>query len=230
MSKSTCAEPQSPPAFSRTIDDELIVGIPFTIAKRLFDIVFSLAVFVLFSPLFLFIACVIRCSSEGKIFYSQPRLGYRGRVFRCYKFRTMHRNAHQNLRKLLDNNPALYSEWCRHRKLKNDPRIFSFGRFLRKTSLDELPQFWNVLLGDLSVVGPRPYMVSEKKEVGDVLAIILSVKPGITGIWQTSGRSTTSFHERIILDLTYVKKKSLLLDTLLVLKTIPQIFFSRNAY
>ena len=160
-------------------------------AKRVFDVIFSASVLFFLSPIYLFIATIIRLASPGKVIYSQLRLGQGGRFFRCYKFRTMHSDADLRLAALLSSNNALKQEWERKQKLKNDPRVFRFGSWLRKYSLDELPQFWNVLKGDLSVVGPRPYMVSQKNMLGLYTKKILSVRPGITGIWQTSGRSST---------------------------------------
>ncbi|MFZ0566066.1 MAG: sugar transferase [Chlamydiales bacterium] len=198
--------------------------------KRAFDIVFSSIVLIAISPLFFIIALMIRLSSPGKAIYVQMRLGHRGKVFKCYKFRTMYQDAEIRLKKILKNNPKLHYEWEEHQKLREDPRIFPFGRFLRKLSLDELPQFWNVLKGDLSIVGPRPYMVSQRKKLGAFADQIFKVKPGITGIWQTSGRSNTSFYQRIILDNKYIETHSFWLDCWLILKTIPQVLFSKNAF
>lgn len=198
--------------------------------KRLFDISFSLFVLSLLSPLFFFIIIAIRLSSQGKAIYVQPRLGRGGVIFKCYKFRTMHIDAEVRLQELLFQDPQKRAEWERHQKLKNDPRVFRLGHFLRRTSLDELPQFWNVLKGDLSVVGPRPYMVSQLKDLAPFTQKILSVRPGITGLWQTSGRSLTTFQKRIVLDAEYVNKRSFWLDLGLILKTIPIMFFPKDAY
>lgn len=198
-------------------------------AKRLFDVSFSLLVMLLFLPFFLLIASLILICSPGPVFYIQIRLGRGGKPFKCYKFRTMHLNADRRLQEILQKNPLLRAEWEKNQKLKFDPRIFPFGRFLRKTSLDELPQFWNTLKGDLSVVGPRPYMVAQRKELGPLAYKILSMRPGITGLWQTSGRSKTTFRERISLDAQYVDKQSFWYDVWLILKTIPEILFSKNA-
>jgi len=142
----------------------------------------------------------------------------------------MHLDADRRLRELLAHNPYLKQEWMLNQKLKNDPRIFALGKWLRRTSLDELPQFWNVLKGDLSVVGPRPYMLTQKKYLGPLASKILSVKPGITGLWQTSGRNHRTFQERIILDAEYIDKRSFHYDLRLICKTIPQILFPKDAY
>lgn len=200
-----------------------------SLIKRIFDIVFSISVLTLFFPLFLLIAAAIRFSSQGNIIYTQARLGKDGRVFKCYKFRTMHPDADAYLSEILKKDPAKQIEWEQNQKLRHDPRIFSFGHFLRKTSLDELPQFWNVLKGDLSVVGPRPYMVCQQAHIGRMANKILSVRPGITGLWQTSGRSSTTFQKRLILDAHYVEATSFWLDLVLIFKTIPQILFCKDA-
>lgn len=198
--------------------------------KRFFDIIFSLGVMLLFSPFFVGIAIFIRLSSKGKAIYVQPRLGRGGRPFNCFKFRTMHLDADDKLLEILKSNSDLEAEWKKNQKLKIDPRTFPFGRWLRRTSLDELPQFWNVLKGDLSVVGPRPYMISQREEIGPLASKILSVRPGITGLWQTSGRSRTTFRERVALDAKYLDKYSFAFDLILIFKTIPQLLFSKDAY
>jgi len=197
--------------------------------KRIFDIGFSLSAMLLLFPFFLLIALAIFICSPGNVFYTQIRLGRGGRVFKCYKFRTMYLDADHRLKEILQKNPSLQAEWEKNQKLRIDPRVFSFGRFLRKTSLDELPQFWNAFRGDLSIVGPRPYMVKQRNELGPLAYTILSMRPGITGLWQTSGRSKTTFQERIALDAQYVDKQSFWYDLKLILKTIPEILFSKNA-
>ncbi len=198
--------------------------------KRQLDIIFSLLVLLLLAPLFLLIALIIALSSRGKVIYTQPRLGKKGKIFRCYKFRTMYMDADDRLEHLLRLHPSLKLEWEEKQKLRNDPRIFPMGHLLRKTSLDELPQFFNVLKGDLSVVGPRPYMVFQEKLLGKKRDTILSIRPGITGLWQTSGRSGTTFQKRIKLDAAYVKKRGFWLDLRLIFKTIPVVLFPKDAF
>ncbi len=199
--------------------------------KRTFDIVFSLLVFLFLFPVFLLIALAVKFSSRGPIFYSHERLARGGIPFPCYKFRTMYSDAGKRLEELLNSSPEIKKEWEETYKLKNDPRITPIGRFLRKSSLDELPQFWNVLKGDLSVVGPRPVVQQEmKKHFGEKATVILSVRPGLTGIWQVSGRSDTAYTKRIQLDEIYVDTQSLLLDIKLIAKTIPAMLSSRGAY
>lgn len=200
--------------------------------KRLFDIFFSLICLILGAPIYLFIAGCIYFSSPGKIFYYHERLGRGGRMFRCYKFRSMYSDADIRLKEIIENDAALREEWNQSFKLKNDPRITFIGSFLRKTSLDELPQFWNVLKGDLSVVGPRPVIKEEFEKYFGVKGYkILSIRPGLTGLWQVSGRSDiTSYEDRILLDEHYVDTHSLTLDMKIILKTIPVMLNSKGAY
>lgn len=199
--------------------------------KRTFDIIFSLCVLSFGFPIFLLIALCVKLSSRGPIFYAHERIGRGGQPFACYKFRSMYKDADKRLEELLNLEPTLRKEWETTYKLKNDPRITPIGAFLRKTSFDELPQFWNVLKGDLSVVGPRPVIQQEiEKYFGTKASIILSIRPGLTGIWQVSGRSDTAYSHRIQLDEMYVDRQSLLLDLKLIVKTIPAMIFSKGAY
>ncbi len=200
-------------------------------SKRIFDLSFSLLVLTLGSPIFLAIALAVFCCSPGKVIYSHKRIGRGGKPFRCYKFRSMYPNADQRLKTLLAADPVLKKEWEEKYKLTNDPRVTPLGKFLRKTSLDELPQFWNVLKGDLSIVGPRPVVEEEiSKYFGQKAEKILSVRPGLTGLWQVFGRSDTSYGTRIMLDEKYVDTHSFKLDCLLILKTIPAMLSNRGAY
>lgn len=199
--------------------------------KRIFDLFFSLTVLFLAFPFFLILALAVRLTSKGRIIYAQERIGRGGKTFKCYKFRTMHPDAEERLKDLLSENTGFRQEWELYHKLKNDPRITSIGVFLRKTSLDELPQFWNVLKGDLSVVGPRPVVKAElEKHLNDKATKILSIRPGLTGPWQVSGRSDTSYQRRIEIDEYYVDNQNFLWDLLLVAKTIPAMLSSRGAY
>lgn len=202
--------------------------------KRYFDIALSSLALLFGIPLFLAIALVVKCTSTGPIFYSSLRLGRHGRLFKFWKFRSMYRDADQKLGQLLESDPALKREWSLYFKLKHDPRVTPIGKFLRKTSLDELPQFWNVLIGELSIVGPRPYLPSERKDiekvVGSAIEQMLSIRPGLTGIWQTSGRSFLTFEQRVKLDLHYVGARSFLFDLRLIAKTIPMILFPKGAF
>lgn len=199
--------------------------------KRLFDIVFSLCAILFFLPGGLLFAGLIRLTSPGPVLYVCKRVGKNGKEIYCWKFRTMCLDADKMLAEILAKDPVLRLEWETYYKLKDDPRINSIGRFLRKTSLDELPQFWNVLWGDLSVVGPRPVTEEEiKKYFGSKKEKILSVHPGLTGIWQTSGRSLLTFEERLELEESYVDKQSFALDLQIICKTIPALFLSKGAF
>lgn len=199
--------------------------------KRIFDVIFSACVLIIFSPLFALIALVIFATSGNKVIFSHQRIGRGGLPFRCYKFRTMRKDADKLLKALLEQNPELKHEWEQFRKLKNDPRITFIGKFLRKTSLDELPQFYNVLRGDLSIVGPRPVVKSELDRYYQFKAAkILSIRPGLTGLWQVSGRSDTGYAKRVELDEAYIDTRTLLLDVEIILRTIPVMIRSKGAY
>lgn len=199
--------------------------------KRIFDFCFSLLVLLFSFPLFIIIGIIIRCTSNGPIFYFQERIGRGGVPFKCYKFRTMHPDAEDRLQLILASDPQKKDEWQNNHKLKNDPRITSIGKFLRKTSLDEFPQFWNVIRGDLSVVGPRPVVHEEiVYHYGPKAYKILSIRPGLTGIWQVSGRGTTGYTKRILLDEHYVDTRSFILDIKIILKTIPSMITAKGAY
>jgi exopolysaccharide production protein ExoY len=199
--------------------------------KRTFDVLFSLGAMLFFVPLGLIIALLIKLTAPGPVFYSSKRVGKDGQPILCWKFRTMIQDADKKLLELLRENPKLKQEWDIYFKLKDDPRISGIGKILRKTSLDELPQFYNVLKGDLSVVGPRPVTEEEiRKYFGPKAPKILSVRPGLTGIWQTSGRSLLTFEERIQLEESYIDRQSLTLDLRIIFKTIPAMFFTKGAF
>ena len=200
--------------------------------KRLFDLLFSSICLLLGGPIYFVIAFLIYVTSPGTVIFSQERIGRGGTPFRCYKFRSMYPDADHRLQELLSQNQELKTEWEKSHKLKHDPRITPFGLFLRKTSLDELPQFWNVLKGDLSVVGPRPVVREElEKFYCGKANKILSIRPGLTGPWQVSGRSDIqSYQRRIELDEYYIDHQSFLLDLKLIVKTIPAMLLAKGAY
>jgi Undecaprenyl-phosphate galactose phosphotransferase WbaP len=203
-------------------------GINGEFAKRLFDIVFSLLVLILFSPVYLILALLIALSSEGPIFYVQERIGQNYKPFNCIKFRTMVSNADEILVQIMETSPQLRQEFESSFKLKQDPRITKIGRFLRITSLDEFPQFWNVLKGDMSVVGPRPLVEEELPKYGHHIEQVLTIKPGITGLWQVSGRNDIPYPRRVQIDLHYVKSRTLWLDLWIILKTIDVVIMPKN--
>jgi len=200
----------------------------YTFWKRIFDIGFSLSVLIFFSPLYLAIALLIYLSSSGSVFYSQERVGKNSQLFTCTKFRTMMVGADQILQDLLDQCPQQKAEFQSSFKLKNDPRITAIGKWLRMTSLDELPQFWHVLTGEMSVVGPRPLVPEELGKYGEAIDQILTVKPGITGLWQVSGRNNIPYVRRVQLDLFYSRHRNLGLDLWIILKTIAVVIFPKG--
>jgi len=200
--------------------------------KRSFDLLFSVTVMILTFPVWLIIIILIKTEDGGSIFYKDPRIGESGKSFRAWKFRTMHVNAAQRLRDLLDKNPAFREEYERTYKLKNDPRITKIGKILRKTSLDELPQFLNVIIGDMSVVGARPVLPPQfETHYNDIALTYCATRPGITGPWQIGSRSnTTDYKERVELDKWYVLNASIWLDIKIIFKTIWRVFRPKGAY
>lgn len=206
-------------------------------SKRFLDIILSIVLLIAFSPVIITTAILIKIGSSGPIFAdTPPRVGKNGKLFHMYKFRSMVRNAHE----ILVNDPEfqkLYDEYKKSGyKLRDDPRITSIGKFLRKYSLDEIPQFFNVLNGEMSIVGPRAYypdeLAAQQKKypyTKDAVKIVLSVKPGITGVWQTTGRSEINFDKRIQLDAQYAKKRSVLYDIYLILRTPEAMLSGKGA-
>ena len=195
--------------------------------KRFFDIVFSLAALIALFPLFVVLALIIKYSSRGPVFFVQERVGRYGRHFRFYKFRSMYIDAERRKQELLQYNQSRDGVIF---KMKNDPRITPVGRLLRKTSMDELPQFLNVLFGDMSLVGPRPPLPSEVAQYSLEDRKRLNIKPGLTCLWQIRGRSDIPFKEQLNLDKEYIQSQSLWKDFLILLKTIPAIISGRGAY
>jgi lipopolysaccharide/colanic/teichoic acid biosynthesis glycosyltransferase len=197
-------------------------------AKRLFDIVFSLTILVLFSPVYLVLMLLIALSSPGPVFYVQERVGKNFRRFGCIKFRTMVRNADEVFLQMMESSPALRQEFQDNFKLRVDPRITWIGRFLRVTSLDEFPQFLNVLKGDMSVVGPRPLVAEELPKYGRHIEHVLTIRPGITGLWQVSGRNDIPYPRRVQIDVYYVNFRNMLIDLWIVIKTIGVVIFPKD--
>ncbi|MBI5740450.1 MAG: undecaprenyl-phosphate galactose phosphotransferase WbaP [Nitrospirae bacterium] len=190
------------------------------IMKKIFDLIVSFFLIVILAVPMLAIAVLIRINSKGAAIFSQDRIGRKDRTFKCYKFRTMFSDADENFDALLERNPKAQDEWNNHRKLRNDPRVTTIGRFLRQTSLDELPQIFNVLKGDMSLVGPRPVTRMEiDTYYREQAKLCFGVPPGVSGLWQVSGRSNTSYDYRIALDSWYVRNWNLWLDIVILLKT-----------
>ena len=198
-------------------------------AKRALDLAATLAGGVLVLPLLLVLCLLVRLESGGPVFYRAERMGRDGNLFSCLKFRTMVPDAEAVLLRMLEEDAAAREEYSMYHKLRHDPRVTRVGRLLRKTSLDELPQLWNVLRGEMSLVGPRPYLPRESEEIGATQSEILRVYPGITGPWQVSGRSGTSFAERIEIDAHYVRNWSIWLDIVLLARTVRTLVRDRSA-
>lgn len=191
--------------------------------RRVVETVLAVTGILVASPVLLVLAVLIVVSTPGPIWYAQVRVGRGGQLFRCYKLRTMVPNAADILEALLRDDPEARVEYERHCKLKDDPRITPIGKILRKTSLDELPQLVNVIKGDMALVGPRPVVPHELTRYGEAADLLLSVRPGLTGLWQVSGRNDLSYDERVDLDLEYVRRRSLRLDAGIILRTIQQM-------
>jgi exopolysaccharide production protein ExoY len=197
--------------------------------KRALDIFGAVALAVVFMPLIVAVVFLLR-RSGGTVIYRHRRVGKDGRMFECLKFRTMVPDADRELHTLLESNEELKAEWIQNHKLKDDPRITAIGRFLRRTSLDELPQLWNVLRGDMSLVGPRPIVREELLRYGRSASVYLAVKPGITGLWQTTGRNNTDYRRRVAMDVYYVRNQSLWLDAYILLRTTGVVLGGTGAY
>lgn len=199
--------------------------------KTIFDFTLTAVGTVAISPLLAYIAYRIKKEDPGPIFFSHTRIGKDGKPFPCYKFRSMVVNSKEMLEKHLAENPEARAEWEREFKLKNDPRITPIGQVLRKSSLDELPQIFNVLKGEMSLVGPRPVVQEElDKYYGDAVKEYCSVKPGITGLWQVSGRSDVDYPERVAMDVEYVRTRNLWKDIVILYKTFDVVLNKKGAY
>ena len=200
------------------------------VVKRMIDVLVAFAALVFGMPLLVLIALAVKLTSRGPLFYGHSRIGYGGQWFMAWKFRTMHPNGDAVLAAHLKKYPKAGEEWERDHKLKNDPRVTPIGKTLRSLSLDELPQLWNVLKGEMSLVGPRPIVATEVVKYGNSFKKYSVVKPGITGMWQVSGRSETTYDERVRLDEYYVANWSPWLDIYILAKTVIILTRRRGAY
>ncbi len=209
------------------LDNVRANSISYRIIKRLTDIIFGIIGVIIFIPLLIIVKiCYMLTSDFKKVIFTQDRIGKNGKNFKLYKFRSMVPNADEILFKYLKENEEAAIEYKRYKKLKNDPRITKVGSFIRKFSIDEFPQFINVLKGDMSLVGPRPYLPREIPDMGEYYNTIIKTKPGITGYWQVNGRSATTFGKRLVLDEYYYNHLSLKMDIKIAIKTILQVFIS----
>ena len=197
---------------------------------RAFDIVTASAILVVTLPFLIILAAVLYVSDPGPLFFVHRRIGHRGSFFGCMKFRTMRVDGDAMLQAHLASSPAALREWVETQKLKDDPRVSKLGVLVRKLSLDEFPQLINVLRGEMSIVGPRPIVEAEVERYGRFFEYYTHVKPGLTGLWQISGRSDTSYRQRVQLDVEYVMRKSLVLDIWLLIKTIPAVLLAKGSY
>lgn len=198
--------------------------------KRLNDLLMLLLASPFLVPLVLIVSIIVKLTSKGPIFYGHKRVGKNGKEFKCWKFRSMVIDADKQLEKILAEHPEMRAEWERDRKFTNDPRVTKIGKFLRKTSIDEIPQFFNVLTGEMSFIGPRPVTEPELVKYGNKRDFILSVQPGLSGMWQISGRSDTGYEERITLDSYYIQNWSIWLDFWIIIKTIYVVLKGKGAY
>ncbi|MCI4643738.1 MAG: sugar transferase [Hyphomonadaceae bacterium] len=198
--------------------------------KRVMDLFIAVPMALFLLPFFMLIAIVVYTDDKGPILFKQKRRGMNGEYFTCLKVRTMVTNASERLEHLLATNPAMRAEWEETQKLKNDPRITGVGDFLRKYSLDELPQLWNIIKGDMSIVGPRPIVADEVRRYDVDIAHYDAVRPGVIGLWQISGRNDTSYDKRVELDVTYATKRNILMDLKILVLSIPAIVLKRGAY
>ena len=199
-------------------------------SKRIVDIVLALSGIILLAPLLVICFVLTRASSSGPAIFRHKRIGFGGKPFDCLKFRTMVADAPERLSRLLEEDPAAAAEWAECQKLRNDPRVTPIGAILRKSSLDELPQLFNVLMGTMSIVGPRPVTEAELSRYGTSVKAYAACRPGITGLWQVSGRSSTSYQTRIVCDTYYARMWSLSLDVKIIVVTIPSVLFSEGAH
>ncbi len=198
--------------------------------KRLFDLTISTISMPLLLPFIGIVGLIVRLETPGPAIYAHDRIGKNGKTFRCYKFRTMQRDAEEKLMEILEDNEEVRNEWEKSWKLKEDPRVTRIGKFLRRTSLDELPQIFNVIKGEMSLVGPRPYLLREREDLENQMQVICSTEPGITGLWQVSGRSNTGYEHRLKLDSWYVMNWSLWFDIAILFKTIRVVMKREGAY
>ena len=198
--------------------------------KRVVDMAGALVLLVLFAPVMLVVALAVYIGDPGPVFFRQKRIGFDGRLFDCYKFRTMATDAEARLDALLASDPAARAEWDKAHKLRDDPRVTGVGRFLRKSSLDELPQLWSVLKGDMSLVGPRPIVEKEAARYGRYLQHYCAVRPGLTGLWQISGRNDVSYRRRVAYDVLYVRTSGVYDNLRILVLTVPSVLASRGSY
>ncbi|RAK50708.1 sugar transferase [Phenylobacterium deserti] len=214
------ARPSGPPT-SLSLDQALTSSM---------NILVALAALIFLAPLMIAVAIAVYAQDGGPVLFAHRRIGRNGRYFYCFKFRSMAADAEERLAKLLSTDPVARAEWEKDHKLRNDPRVTRLGAFLRKSSLDELPQLFNVLRGEMSLVGPRPIVEAEIAKYGRRFRQYCTVKPGITGLWQVSGRNDTTYTQRVAMDCVYAKRRNFLLDAYVLAATVPAVLSRRGSY
>lgn len=197
---------------------------------RAIDITVALTAVMILLPLLVLILVALKLTSPGPVLFAHRRVGKNGQVFPCYKFRSMAVNSAELLERHLAECPDARAEWLRDQKLRNDPRVTAIGRILRRTSLDEVPQIFNVLRGEMSMVGPRPIVEGEMIRYRQYIVDYMSVKPGITGLWQISGRNNTTYRRRVALDTAYARSRNVALDLAIMARTVPAVVFGSGCY
>lgn len=197
--------------------------------ERIVDVTIAVAMLVFLAPVMLLTALCVALTSKGPVIFKQTRVGMNGRPFGCLKFRTMRIDAEEHLAHLLATRPELQAQWDCDQKLRTDPRITSIGAFLRQTSIDELPQLLNVIRGEMSLVGPRPIVEDEASRYGRYITSYFSVRPGLTGMWQVTGRNDSSYRRRVAADVLYARERSITLNARIMLATVPAVLFGRGA-
>jgi lipopolysaccharide/colanic/teichoic acid biosynthesis glycosyltransferase len=209
------------PSLAEIREEGILVVRPYDRVKRVLDILIAGLVLLVSLPLLVILVIAIKVASPGPALYAQERAGRGGRVFRCFKLRTMVPDADRVLQDVLDRDPELRAEFAAKAKLTDDPRVYPLGQWLRRLSIDELPQLWNVVRGDMSIVGPRPLALRETDKYGSALWVVLVVRPGLTGIWQVSGRNDVPYDKRVALDVNYAKHHTFAKDCSIILRTAP---------
>jgi lipopolysaccharide/colanic/teichoic acid biosynthesis glycosyltransferase len=197
---------------------------------RLVHAALALILLIAFLPVMLLVALAVACQDGGPAVFAHRRIGRHGRSFNCLKFRSMAVDAEARLAELLASDPVARVEWARDHKLRNDPRVTKLGDFLRRSSLDELPQLWNVVRGDMNLVGPRPIVEAERAKYGRRFEAYCAVRPGLTGLWQVRGRNDTSYRARVAMDTVYARRQCLTLDAYILVMTVPAVLSSRGCY
>jgi lipopolysaccharide/colanic/teichoic acid biosynthesis glycosyltransferase len=222
--------PTREPQLKTSAEPEVPVSAASMLAIRLLDIIVAALALILLAPLLLVVAAIIRTSGTGPVLFRQQRIGQNGTQFTCLKFRTMRVDADHYLNELLSSCPSSRQEWEQDQKLRNDPRVTPFGSFLRRSSIDELPQLFNVIAGDMSIVGPRPIVAGEAPRYGRYIRYYQATRPGITGLWQISGRNDTTYRRRIACDILYLRSRSVETNLKIMMRTVPVVLQSRGAY